>query len=118
MRGTVMFGFQCKKCGSEKIYAKPQGRTMAIYCAECQAYIAQTTYRRMREIYDALEEDDLNDNLSLRKIRKRIVLGKKITTMRCSKCGCLLYSSVFPKVEGQFDLVNASYCPQCGRELI
>jgi predicted RNA-binding Zn-ribbon protein involved in translation (DUF1610 family) len=113
-----MFGFQCKKCGSDKIYAKPQGRSMGIYCAACQAFIAQTTYRRMREIYDELDEKDLNDNLSLRKIRKRIVLGKKITTMRCSKCGCLLYSSVFPKVEGQFDLVNASYCPQCGRELI
>ena len=34
--------------------------------------------------------------------------------MNCEKCGCLLYDSTSPKVEGQFDLVNAIYCPKCG----
>ena len=106
--------FKCTNCESTKVYAKPQGRRMGVYCAKCNSWIAWTTYSNMKEIYKTIELEDLNDNVSLRDIFKR----SGITTMKCSKCGCLLYNSCKPKVQGQFNLVNAKYCPKCGRELI
>ena len=68
----------------------------------------------MVELYKLIEEKDLNDDVALRRIYKR----SGITRMNCSKCDCLLYSSFQPKILGQFDLVNSSYCPNCGRKLI
>lgn len=106
--------FKCKKCGCDKVYAIPSGRRMGVYCAECNEWIAWTSYRKMREIYSAIDENSLNDKVAIRKIFKK----RGITTMRCSKCDCLLYDSSTPKIQGQFDLVNAKFCPRCGRGLI
>lgn len=108
--------FVCKKCGCTKVYAKPSGRRMGVYCSDCNEWITWTTYSKMTEIYKQIEEDpsSLNDSVAPRKIKKY----GGTTKMFCSKCGCLLYNSDFPKVRGQFDLVNASYCPVCGRTLI
>jgi len=106
--------FKCTNCGSTKVYAKPQGRRMGVYCAECNSWIAWTTYSKMKDIYKQIESEDLPDNVAMRNIFKR----SGVTTMKCSKCDCLLFNSCQPKVKGQFDLVNANYCPNCGRELI
>ena len=51
-----------------------------------------------------------------KKVKKRIVRYSGNTIVKCSQCGCLLYRSNAPKPEGQFDLINAVFCPQCGRE--
>lgn len=112
--GDRIKNFKCQECGCENVYVKPSGRRMSVYCSDCNAWICFTTYKKMLEIYKAIEEENLNDNVSLRKIYKR----SGITWMNCSKCDCLLYSSLQSKILGQFDLVNASYCPKCGRKLI
>ena len=106
--------YKCKKCGCEKIYSKPNGRRMGIYCIDCGSWICWTKYSTMIEIYKNISDDDLGDRLAKRKIYKR----NGITNMKCSKCMCLLYDSRYPKTMGQFNLVDASYCPRCGRELI
>ena len=106
--------FVCSKCGSDSIYAVPDGVQIKVYCAKCQSFIGFTSYKKMKAIYKHLDEKDLSDSLSLRKIKK----FSGVTKMTCSKCNCLLYNSLFPVVQGQFDLVNAKYCPNCGRELI
>lgn len=106
--------FKCPKCENTKVYAKPQGRRMGVYCSNCSSWIAWTTYSNMKKIYKQIKLEDLPDNIAMRDIFKR----NKITTMKCSKCSCLLYNSCQPKAKGQFDLVNANYCPNCGRELI
>ncbi len=108
--------YVCEKCGSHKVYAKPSGRGMGVYCAECNAWICRTTYERMLELYKEIQKDpnNLNDNISLRRIKRR----NGVITMRCSKCDTLLFNSMYKGVNGQFDLVNAKYCPNCGRELI
>ncbi len=106
--------YKCSKCGCDKVYAKPEGRRMGVYCADCDNWIAWTTYSKMCEIYKTLDEASLNDRISPRKIFKK----NGVTKMLCSKCNCLLYNSCVPKQKGQFDLVNAKYCPKCGRELI
>ena len=106
--------YKCPKCGCEKVYAKPQGRRMGVYCADCNTWIRFTTYKKMKDIYNNLDEENLNDEVSVRRIKK---LGN-VTRMYCSKCQCLLYNSNYSKIEGQFDLVNANFCPRCGRKLI
>lgn len=106
--------YKCQECGCEKVYAKPSGRRMGVYCSNCNSWICWTTYSKMTELYKKIEEQDLNDNVAIRKIFKR----SGVTRMNCSKCGCLLYNSCYSSPEGQFDLVNAKFCPNCGRELI
>jgi hypothetical protein len=109
-----MINYKCPKCGCEKVYAKPNGRRMGVYCSDCNAWICWTTYKKMNDIYKNLDVENLNDKIAIRKILKR----SGVTKMTCSKCQCLLYNSCFPKIEGQFDLVNANFCPRCGRKLI
>ena len=108
--------YTCKKCGSTRAYAIPSGRRMSIHCADCDEWICFTTYKKMLELYRKIQDDPdfLGDSLSLRLIRK----WKGKTTMSCSKCDTLLYSSAFPRIKGQFDLVHARFCPNCGRKLI
>lgn len=112
--------YECRKCKGKKIFAKPNGRRMGIYCADCGEWIAWTTYQKAIDIYAKREEENLEDGLSLRKIKKY----DGVTTMRCSKCNCLLYISSETKTRSKitaihsYDLVNANYCPNCGRRLI
>lgn len=109
-----MTNYTCKKCGSNRVYAKPTGRTIGVYCVDCGEWICQTTYSKMLDMYRSLTNEDLGTNIALREIRKR----SGVTMMRCKDCRCLLYSSLFPNPQGQFNLLNAKYCPQCGKELI
>lgn len=105
--------YRCPKCGGDRVYAKPSSRRIGLYCAKCQSWICWVTYSKMCDIYKRGDESH-DDRVSKKKILKR----SGITTMRCSKCDCLLYNSCKPKVQGQFDLVNAKFCPKCGRELL
>lgn len=54
----------------------------------------------------------LKENESTRFIRRY----RNVSNMTCRLCGCLLYRSDAKKPEGQFDLINAKYCPQCGKK--
>lgn len=88
---------------------------MGAWCRECNSWISWITYDEMMKLYKELEnEQDLGDKITLRKVHKK----KNTTVIECSRCGCLLYNSCKPRVQGQFDLVMAKFCPQCGRELI
>lgn len=109
-----MIEYECKKCGCKNVYAIPNGRRMGVYCADCNEWICWTTYKNMVEIYKNIDESKLNDSVAMRRIYKR----SGLTTMRCSKCNCLLYNSSNTGIKGQFNLVNAKYCPNCGRKLI
>jgi predicted RNA-binding Zn-ribbon protein involved in translation (DUF1610 family) len=106
--------YTCPKCGHDKVYAKPQGRRMGVYCAKCNSWVCWTTYKKALAIYQAIKVEDLNDNITMRKFSR----PGGVVTMSCAKCGALLHNAAFPKVLGQFDLVNAKYCPVCGREII
>ena len=68
----------------------------------------------MTELYKKIKQEDLNDSVAIRRIYKR----SGVTRMNCGYCDCLLYCSLEPKITGQFDLVNAKFCPSCGRKLI
>lgn len=104
----------CPNCGSKQVYVKPNYRRYDIRCSECDTLITSTTYSRAKEIYDNLKNADLPDDLALKKIRKK----NGVTRISCSKCGCMLFCDLYKKVEGQYDLTLAKYCPRCGRKFI
>ena len=49
---------------------------------------------------------------------KRIGRTGKDTFIRCSECNCQLYHSAAPKPVGQFDLIDAKFCPKCGKKFV
>lgn len=106
--------YECKKCGCTKVFAKPAGRSMGVYCQDCGAWIANITYTKMKDLYNKISKEDLGENAALRNIKKR----NSVITMKCTNCGCLLFNSLFPHPQGQFNLLNAGFCPSCGKRLI
>lgn len=108
--------YTCPKCGSHDIRI---GRTelnnkTSIYCDSCNTFISFVKNpAEKREIYKMLLEDS-NDEYALKVISR---YGNN-TTIRCEICGCPLYSSTAPQPKGQFDLINANFCPICGAEFM
>lgn len=105
----------CKNCKSNKYYAKPSGRKIGLYCADCNTWISWITYSDICKIYEDKENELLDDNVAFKRISKS---KKRVTTMQCSQCGCPLYDSSKPRVQYRFNLVNAKFCPKCGRQFI
>ncbi len=105
----------CKNCKSNKYYAKPNGRKIGLYCDDCNTWIRWITYSDICQLYENIEKELLDDDVAFKRISKS---KKRVTTMQCSKCGCPLYDSSKPKVQYRFSLVNAKFCPKCGRQFI
>lgn len=42
-----------------------------------------------------------------------------VITVRCDLCFTILFSSAFPPIpNGQYDVLKANYCPNCGKEFV
>lgn len=108
--------YECKKCGSKKVYAKPiSGGRYGAFCDDCGERITYIKYNELAEINKQYREScGEKDNVAFKSFRKYDTSVR----MTCSNCGCLLYNSAFPKIKGQFNLVDAKFCPYCGKELI
>ena len=108
--------YVCKNCGCNRAFARPTSDNKhGVYCANCGERITYTTYNGMLEINERYRLTlKKSDKYALRNFRRY----QNSIRMTCSNCGALLYNSSFPKIKGQFNLVNASYCPNCGKELI
>lgn len=102
----------CQKCNSTKYYTKPNKRRIGLYCADCNAWICWIPYLKLCNLYHEIKP--IAEDKAIKKITKR----SGITTMRCSNCECLLYNSCKRNIQNQFDLVNAKFCPKCGRQFI
>ncbi|MGN0394922.1 MAG: hypothetical protein ACI4EF_06130 [Coprococcus sp.] len=105
----------CTQCQSNEYYAKPSGKRIGIYCANCDGWIRWIKYSDYLKIYADKLNEPMKDNEALKKIYKS---PRRIVTMHCSECGCPLYDSSKPPVKFRFNLVNAKFCPKCGRKFI
>ena len=106
--------YTCPKCGSHDAKVQITERRMGVYCNQCGARLMFVKSRKqLTEIYKVFLEDSM-DMYALKMIRKT---GNN-TIIRCECCGCLLYSSVAGKPQGQFDLLDANFCPSCGAEFL
>ena len=108
----VLGDYQCRKCGSTNITVKVRGTNTGIYCADCGAWIEYISFDLMREYYK-----DFNRIESTRAFKRcKRYNGNKIIT--CSNCNTQLYHSAEPMPIGQFNLLDAKYCPVCGLEFL
>lgn len=106
--------FVCNKCGQSDVFIRQAGKQTGLYCSECGAWIKWLTKQEIKDVYEYIKQSQNRDNVSVREFIKKN--GK--TIIRCYECKCQLYHSNMPKPQGQFDLVGAKFCPQCGKELI
>lgn len=106
--------FECKKCGQTDVFVKQVGKQTGLYCSNCSAWIKWLTKEEIKNVFKYIKEQSDDENVSPRAFVKK----NGITIIKCSECGCQLYNSNAPKPLGQFDLIEAKFCPQCGKKLI
>lgn len=108
--------FICKKCGSKMPSIKQVNQHTGLYCRDCGAWQKWVNKRtEVSEIQAYISEHiEANDNRAERNFYKR----NGTTTIKCSNCNCLLHTSGMQIPQGQFNLLEAKFCPQCGAELI
>lgn len=106
--------YRCAKCDTTDVFINQAGKQTGLYCSNCSAWIKWLTKEEIKEVSEYIKERHGDKDAAMRVFKKR--LGA--TIIRCSECGCQLYNSSTPKPQGQFDLIDAKYCPQCGKEFI
>ena len=107
--------YVCARCGSENICIKQANKRTGMYCSDCGAWIQWLSYREMLRTYNHMKESGL---LPDGRAYKRVSQFKTGRIVKCSNCGCQLFHSESPKPLGQFDLIDAKFCPQCGWEFL
>lgn len=110
-----MLDEKCRLCGSEHLELRVVRNRTAIYCASCGKFNRWVTSTgEIKRLYSHLAEKGLIEHKGFKVFAR---FGDNVT-IRCGECGCHLYATKAGEPEGQFDLINAAYCPQCGIEFI
>ena len=104
----------CKKCESEHVVIRQAGKQTGVYCKQCGAWIQWLNDRQLKELYKRIKEENDGKGMAFRHFIKR---KDGSTIIKCSDCGCQLFNSNAAEPVGQFNLLNAIYCPKCGSEL-
>lgn len=104
----------CKKCECNKVVIKQIGKKTGAYCQKCGAWIKWLDSKEIKKIYLKIKEENGGNGKAFRTFTK--VRG--MTIIKCSNCKCQLYHSDAPEPVGQFNLLNANFCPKCGSELV
>lgn len=104
----------CPKCGCTEQEIKLTKRSFGVYCKSCGYRIASVSKQRDFNKDNRKLVAEAGDRYATKKIRK---IGDN-TVITCDICGCLLHSSRLPPPEGQFDLLDAAFCPMCGNEFL
>lgn len=106
------FEYKCPKCNCKKIYVKQTALHAGIYCSNCNAWIKWANFAELKKITNQISENIDDENMCIKTFHKYGGVMK----MRCSFCNILLYSSDAEPTAGQFSLVNAKFCPNCGKK--
>lgn len=107
--------FKCPNCGGDELIVIQCKSKTGLFCTSCGTRLRWLTTRKAVE--EAYEHTLNSEDLRCRAIKKIIHIGKT-TIIRCEKCDCQLYSSGAYKPLGQFDLIDANFCPVCGAEFV
>lgn len=107
-----MSAFTCPECGCKEIIIRQAGsERTGVYCRDCFKWLAWVNSADIRKIRAQTQFTENQAPKTFRKMKGRMI-------MRCGNCKTLLYDSSKPKPEGQFNLIDAKYCPYCGKELV
>ena len=107
--------FTCPKCGSTSFDLKQAGRYTEIVCRDCGTFIRYLRNGNdIKRAFEMLRKE--GRDMRAQKIIKKI---GDVVTVRCDVCNTILYSSALPPVpRGQYDVLKANYCPNCGKEFV
>lgn len=105
---------KCKKCDSKNIVIRQANTMTGAYCNECGAWIKWMKGNELNEFY----KEKLSETQNRNKVSRIFFKQKGMTIIKCGECKTQLFHSNAPEPIGQFNLINAKYCPQCGVELI
>ena len=109
------FGFKCPNCDSLELVVLRTNKKTGLFCTKCGTRVRWLNSNK--EISEAYQRTIQPEEVRGKAIKMIVKFGR-ITNIKCEKCGCLLYSSGAEKPLGQFDLIGANYCPQCGSEFV
>lgn len=107
-----MRDFKCPKCDSRNVIIKQVGARIGAYCKSCYAWITWVDSADIARIRKRTKYDEKTQAL------RKFIRAKGKTIIKCGSCQTLLYNSSKPVPEGQFNLMDANYCPYCGKELL
>ena len=107
--------YVCKKCGSRKVIIAQRGVRTSVRCGNCAAFICF-----IKEVSDIMEVQNelLKRNADRDVVAKQFVKNQFGTFIYCPECKCQLFGSNAPDPIGQFNLVDAEYCPKCGVKFV
>ena len=104
----------CKKCKSDKYEIRQVNSRSGIYCKDCGAWIKWATNEERNNYY----KEELKKPENRDKVLRTYFKNNGIVRIKCGKCKCQLFNSNAPEPIGQFNLLKAKFCPQCGVELL
>lgn len=104
----------CKKCKSSNYEIRQAKTKTGAYCKDCGAWIKWVKNEERNSYYKEELSKPGNEN----KVARSYFKKGGITRIKCGRCKCQLYNSNAPEPIGQFNLVDAKFCPQCGAELL
>lgn len=108
------FRYICKKCGSERLTLYRDGQLIGLRCLQCDSWVMWTSRGKIKEDYKYIKQFPENDNIQM--VNFTAKFGHKVA--KCGNCRCTLYEVGAPRPIYQFNLVEALYCPKCGKQLI
>jgi DNA-directed RNA polymerase subunit RPC12/RpoP len=108
------FRYICKKCSSERLTLYRDGNLIGLRCLQCGSWVTWTSRAMIEKDYKYIKQFPENDNIQMVVFTTK--LGHKIA--KCGNCRCTLYELGAPRPIYQFNLVDALYCPACGKQLI
>lgn len=104
----------CPRCNSRKIEYFLRGGHPAVRCYSCHYFLG----RLSKPDEASLLADHMIDDGAVGTAYRNIYTTDYGTMIRCSVCGCMLHESWHKSPKGQFDLIEAEYCPKCGSKFL
>lgn len=110
---------KCPYCKGTERYIKTMRVGATIFCRNCHNKIGNVrSHTQVKEIIKEMKEYEksLGEEGKAFKVTTKYSTGS--VRIRCSNCRCLLFDSEYPEQGAQVKLINANYCPMCGKEFV
>lgn len=104
----------CKKCGRNNFEVRQANSKTGLYCKDCGAWNKWLSNKERNEYY----KEEMAKSMNRGKVARSFTKRGEISIIKCGSCGCQLYNSKAPNPIGQFNLLYAKFCPQCGIEFL
>lgn len=107
--------YKCRKCSSNDVEVIVKGKKTGVFCSKCGAWIKWLTYEEIKVFYKNFKTIESNAGKAFKMVSKQ---RNGTTIVKCSKCYTHLYNNKSYVPIGQFNLMDAKYCPKCGMEFM